>query len=178
MLPGIQRWSDAKVLDEAADRLAKLALGACDGLKHGNPMYDASAFIGYPTRRNTEALVRLVLTASGDAAPYARGFSLNEFFAAAWERVVADPGEDADAEALLVAAHEAILAGEEWAGSAEQIDRAAAMIASFDPASLWVRYVQAAWPNAPQTPGSPGWIAAEERGNPHETVDNPFLRKP
>lgn len=155
MLPGIHRWDDAKVLDEAADRLAKLALGACDGLKHGNPIYDASSFIGYPTRRNTEALVRLVLTPGKEAAPYARGFSLNEFFAAAWERVVADPGEDAEAEALLVATHEAILAGEEWSGSAEQIDRAAAVIASFDPASLWVRYVQAAWKNHPQTPGSP-----------------------
>jgi hypothetical protein len=177
-LPGIRKWDDAKVLDEAATRLAKLALGACDGQKHGNPFYGDSAFIGYPTRRNTEALVRLALTTDPLAVSdnYDRGFSLKELFAAAWERVVADEGDDAAAEALLMKKYEEILAGEVWSGTPEMIDRAVAALASYDPESLWVQYVQAAWPNHPQTPGSPGWEAAEAAGNPHETVDNPFLR--
>lgn len=177
MLPGIQRWSDAKVLDEAADLVARLALGACDGQPHGNPYYPPT--IGYPTRRRTEALVRLALTPAGEPAPYARGFSLDELFAAAWERVAADEGDDPTAAELLVRKHAEIMDGAEaWKGNAEDIDRAAAALASFDPESLWVLFVQAAYPEAPQTPGSPGWIAAEEKGNPHESVDNPFLRKP
>ena len=88
MLPGIFRWSDAKVLDEAGAMLARLALGAADG----------------------------------------------------------DP------------------------------DAAAKNLASFDPESLWVKFAQSAYPDFPQTPGSAKWNEAEAAGNPHETVDNPFLR--
>lgn len=124
MLPGINRWNDAKVLDEAADRLARMALGACDGQTHGNPAYPS--WIGYPTRRNTEALVRLVLTPGNEPAPYARGFSLDEFFGAAWERVEADEGDDQAALDLLVAYHAAICGGEPWAYSPAAVDKAVA----------------------------------------------------
>lgn len=160
MLPAIQRWDDAKVLDESADMLARLALMAGDGERHG---------FTYPTRRRCEALFRLALTPDAEAdAGYKRGFSLQDLFAAAWERVHADAGDDPEAEALLSEYFAKIGDG--------GADGAARALASFDDDSLWVIAVQAAYPAHPQSPGSPGWLAAEERGNPHETVDNPFLR--
>lgn len=160
MLPPIQRWSDAKVLDECADALARLALMAGDGERHG---------FTYLTRRRWEALVRLVLTPDPDGGEgYKRGFPMNEWFAAAWERVHADAGDDPEAEGLLASYFDQIGDG--------VVEKAVEALASFSPDSLWVIAVQAAYPGHPQTPGSPGWIAAEEKGNPHETVANPFLR--
>lgn len=176
-LPMIGRWSDAKVADEVPDRIAKLALGACDKTKHGNPLYDASEFIGYPTRRNTEEMVLEFLRPVNEKKPLesGRGFPLGQLFAEAWERVDADAGEDDAAKALLQDFFDAIEDGEEWTGSPEQIKRAVSMLASFDDASLWVLYVKAAWPNHPQTPGSKRWLEVEATGGPHESVANPFV---
>lgn len=174
-LPMIGRWSDSKVFDESADRLAKLAMGACDGTKHGNPLYDSSAFIGYPTRRNTEALFRTALALPDNGKVDGRGIPLGQLFAAAWERVDADAGEDDAAKSLLQDFFDAIEAGEEWTGAPEQIERALKVLASFDDDALWVLYVKAAWPNHPGTPGSPRWNEVEAQGGPHESSANPFV---
>jgi hypothetical protein len=40
--------------------------------------------------------------------------------------------------------------------------------------ALWVVYVQAAWPDHVQTPGSAKWIEVEERKGKHESQVNPF----
>lgn len=175
-LPSPRRWTDAEVLDRASGTLAKLALGACDGQKHGNPMYEKSEFVGYTTRRNVEEWIRTALTPAPEAEPgFQRGFTLKVVCAETWEKIVADEGDDAAAEALLMKKYEEILSDEPWKPTPEMIDRAVAALASFDPESLWVLYVQAAWPNHVQTPGSDKWNEVEARGGHHETVDNPFL---
>lgn len=179
MLPMIGRWSDAKVMDEAADRIARLALMAADGQTHGNPYYAFNPSIGYPTRRNTDGLVRTALAPVDDAHPLTsgRGFGLEQLFAEAWERVDADEGDDEAAKALLVDFYGRVLPeGEVWEGTHAQLERAVSLLASSDEGSLWTLAVQAAYPEHPQTPGSQKWNDAEAEGNPHESVANPWTR--
>lgn len=177
MLPMIGRWSDAKVFDETADRVARLAMMAADGKPHNNPFYPPT--IGYPTRKNTEELLRTALGAVDDPDPLAagRGFALQDIFAGAWERIDADEGEDQGAKDALPPLYAQITEGEEDWLKLPELERAVLVLASFAETSLWVTAVQAAYPLHPQTPGSPKWLAAEAAGNPHETVGNPFLRK-
>lgn len=171
------RWSDDKVLDQTADMLARLALGAEDGEQHKDPTYPR--LTQYPTRRRVEELVRTALTPQPDADPgYQRGFSLEQLLAATWDRIDGDPGDDDGAKELLEQEYEAITGGAPWAYSPGAVDLAIKALASYSAGSLWLLFVEAAYPDHPQTPGSPGWQVAEAGGNPHESVANPWTRKP
>lgn len=176
-------WDDDKVLDETADMVARLAMMAADGTPHGNPYYPSK--IGYPTRRRVSDMIRTALTPVPDAEEdHNRGFDLDTVFSAAWDRVDADPGDDEEAKALLMACYTTISERLTPPGGGrppftveEVIEVSLGVLASFDPESLWVRAVQSAYPDHPQTPGSDGWNAAEAKGNPHESVGNPWTRR-
>lgn len=175
-ISGLLIGSDEAALSTAANCIARLAMGACDGDPHKDPRYPR--LTQFPTRRRAEALVRLVLTPNPDGREGMKlGLPLETLFAAAWEAVDADEGEDSAAKDLLADFYAAILDGAEaWAYSPAAVDRAVLLLASFDPVSLWVRFAQSAYPDSPQTPGSAKWDEAEAGGNPHESVANPFLR--
>lgn len=178
MQPGISRWSTAHTLDEAARRIADLALAACDGERARFADRYRPERVHYPTRPNTESLVRKALTpwtpdwpGYGRSEGFPEGITLDDLFARAWDLVDGDPGDDQAALDLLVETHARIVAA---GGGA---DAAAGVIAACESGSLWWQGVTAALPDEPQTPGSSGWIAADEAGNPHESVANPFTRR-
>lgn len=182
-LPMVGRWNDAKSMEVAAQFFARIAMMAGDGTTHHNPSYPS--WVGYPTRPRAEALVRLVLTPGPDPndAGYVRGFPIKAFFENIWNYIDLDPGEDDEAKALVVAYYERILEavpGNVWVASTENIDLAVSLLASSFPDSLWTVGVVRAFPDHPQTPGSPKWIAEEEKAKTqgrqahHESDPNPF----
>lgn len=163
-------WNDAKSLDETADTIARCSLMACDREPHG---------FTYPTRKRFELLLRGALTPQPDQEPGdQRGISLKKLCSEAWERIHADAGEDIAAEDLLMEKYEEVLRDGPWVYTPEAVERVVEVFASFEPTSLWTLAVQAAYPEHPQTPGSAKWMEAEAKGNPHESVANPWTRKP
>lgn len=175
-LPILGKWSDEKVLDQTADRLARLAMMAADTTTHGDPFYAFNKNIGFPTRPNTEALLRTALAAVDEARPLVsgRGLSLKYLFAQTWERIDADPGDDETAKELLVDFYARVEPPEPWEGTRVQVQRVVDQLASSDEGTLWTLAVQAAYPDHPQTPGSAKWNEAEASGGPHESQGNPF----
>lgn len=187
-MPGVSpvRRTVSMMLNEAARRLADLALAAFDGDEARFYSKLSSGRIVYPTRAHTEGLVRSALTPHeewprryyGKTAAYPEGIDLLELFEAAADDVIADDGDDAEALAALVECYDRIMADDPaWVGAPEQMDRAVFVLASFDPESLWCRGVMSALPMHPMTPGSEGWEEAQATGGPHESVANPFTRK-
>lgn len=174
-MPAPTRWTTAHTLDEAARRIADLALAACDGDGTRFADHFRPDRIHYPTRPNTEGLVRKALTpwtpdwpGYGKSEGFPDGITLADLFARAWDMVDGDPGDDQAALDLLIATHERIV---ETGGSAEA---AAKVIAAREPDSLWWHGVTAALPEEPQTPGSEKYRFAIEHGNPTESIANPF----
>lgn len=167
-LPGIKKRTAEDWSEESGARIGRLALMAADGQTHHNPKY--SDKVGYPTRRNTEGLIRSALEF---------GVHPDNIFVEAWDHVVADEGDDQAALDLLAFYHDRVLVpGGAWGGTPQEIDNAVLVLASFEDDSLWVKGVQGGYPQHPQTPGSPGWLEAEAKGNPHESVSCPWTRKP
>lgn len=170
------RWSVSKTLEQAAMRLAKLALASCDAEQRH--FVASSGRVLYPTRFNTESLIRKALTpwnvdwpGYGRTEEFPEGITLVDLFERAADIVLADEGDDAEAVALLVDCYNAIAERED---GASEVESAVNVLATADPGSLWWLGVTQALPNHPQTPGSPGWVAAEAAGNPHESEANPF----
>lgn len=178
-MPAPFRWSPQHTRDEIAERLASLVMGAVDGEPHFSKR---TYYTVYPTRQNTERLVHKALDPFTEDWLGGYGLSLDEVFEATQQLVERDPGEDVEAMERLAGAYMAIVTNPEtgerepWAASPEQIARAVKVIAAAEPESLWWKCVTVVYPNAPQTPGSPGWIKAEASGNPHESVAWPWTR--
>jgi len=187
------RWRDDKVMAEASGLVAKLALGAGDGKKHGNPLYESSEFIGFPTQLWSEAVLRTALTPDPSGDPgYRRGIHLYDLLAESWWKIKADEGEDPLAEEALLSLAAYLPSREEWAFSDEQIEHALSVFVAlpknrseFMEPGRWIslleRYYIKAWPNHPQTPGSERWMAEEDaaerqgRQPHHSSISNPFL---
>lgn len=164
-LPGIKKRDAEDWAKESGAETARCCLMLADGTQHKDPRYPN--LTQFPTRRRVASLVEGALRF---------GVHPDNIFADAWDFVQADEGEDEVALEILSEYRNAVSAG--WTGSEEDIANAVFLLASFDPGSLWTRAVQAAYPDHPQTPGSDKWNEAEDKGNPHESVDCPWTRKP
>ena len=166
-LPGIKKRDKEDWEQETGAELGRLALMLGDGTQHKDERYPR--LTQFPPRMRVAGFVESALEF---------GVHPDNIFIEAWRVVQDDPGEDEAALAILTEYRDAIAGPDKWGGTDEEIANAVFLLASFDAGSLWTRAVQAAYPDHPQTPGSAGWIEAEAKGNPHESVACPWTRKP
>lgn len=200
-----QRDTVAQALDELGTRFGKLAISVVEGEKArelwANP--NRPSRVVYPTRlatRNEVYKCLMPFGTGGEAYGYTygkteefpQGCTPGDLFYAAADYVMKNTsGDDEDAAlGVLQDYYEYATAYRLASGELEFLDHLAAVLSNADEielepkagdgpslliSSLWRAGVMAALPNEPQTPGSPAWEAAEAAGNPHESVQNPFV---
>lgn len=166
MLPMLQRWSKAKMLEEASSALASFAVGAVTGEKHRLKVY--------PTRLRHSALVESCLAPEeldeqGKSIGRGYGITLEEYFAAAAARIDGNLA----AQELLVAAFNRIELGRGVLLARLTIVDGIEEHPDDGWVSLWCRYVQAVYPDHVQTPGSAAYEAQPANAT-RDSQANPF----